>query len=185
MCRLLDALGWKAGEVDYFACGIGPGSFTGLRIGLAAVKGLAFGAKRPVIGIPSLDILAQNTLPLKTDKTVIPVIDAKRNLLYCGFYKIQGGVLKKIKPYLLLPPEGLCRQIKSPAVFLGDALAVHQEAIAKRVKYAEFLDKDYWRLRAGNIINLALERIRRKEITDYFSVKAAYLYPKECQVKRE
>ncbi|MCX5715039.1 MAG: tRNA (adenosine(37)-N6)-threonylcarbamoyltransferase complex dimerization subunit type 1 TsaB, partial [Candidatus Omnitrophica bacterium] len=75
--RTLDSLGWDIAEVDYFACGIGPGSFTGVRIGLAAIKGFAFGLKKPVIAIPSLDIMALNCASIKGDKTIIPVIDAK------------------------------------------------------------------------------------------------------------
>ncbi|MCX5698011.1 MAG: tRNA (adenosine(37)-N6)-threonylcarbamoyltransferase complex dimerization subunit type 1 TsaB [Candidatus Omnitrophica bacterium] len=181
----IDALGWDIGDIDYFACGTGPGSFTGVRIGLAVIKGLAFGSKKPVIGIPSLDIMALNAAFIKTDKTIIPVIDAKRNLIYCGFYKIKDGSLRKIKPYMLLSPEDLLKKIKPQDVLFGDALIAHSEILTKRGKTANFLDKDHWSLQARNIIPLALERIRKKSFGDTFSVKPVYLYPKECQIKQK
>ncbi len=179
----IDALGWDIGDIDYFACGIGPGSFTGLRIGLAVIKGLAFGSNKPVIGIPSLDIMALNAASIKTDKAVIPVIDAKRNLIYCGFYEIKDGKLKKTRPYMLVSPEDLSKKIKPQDILLGDALIAHRETLTKRAKSANILDKDYWNLQARNIIPLALERIRKNSFGDSFSVKPIYLYPKECQVR--
>src|SRR4030042_6175727 len=58
--RALDSLGWKVSDIDYFACGLGPGSFTGLRVGLAAIKGMSWALNKHIIGISTLDILAKN-----------------------------------------------------------------------------------------------------------------------------
>ena len=79
--RVLHALGWEPEDIDYFACGIGPGSFTGMRVGVATVKGLAWGLKKPIAGIPTLDILAQN-VRADNNTHIIPVIDAKRSMVY-------------------------------------------------------------------------------------------------------
>ncbi|MCM8795553.1 MAG: tRNA (adenosine(37)-N6)-threonylcarbamoyltransferase complex dimerization subunit type 1 TsaB, partial [Candidatus Omnitrophica bacterium] len=54
--RVLKALGWKVEDLDYLACGLGPGSFTGIRIGLSTIKGLGFALNKPLIGIPTLDV---------------------------------------------------------------------------------------------------------------------------------
>src|SRR3990167_8720388 len=62
--KVLDALGWRINDIDYFACGLGPGSFTGMRVGIATVKGLAFSLNKPVVGISTLDILARNAATL-------------------------------------------------------------------------------------------------------------------------
>ncbi|MDD5611348.1 MAG: tRNA (adenosine(37)-N6)-threonylcarbamoyltransferase complex dimerization subunit type 1 TsaB, partial [Candidatus Omnitrophica bacterium] len=66
-------------DIDYFACSLGPGSFTGIRIGISTCKGFALGLDKPLLGIPSLDILAKN-VSTKEEALVCPLIDARRNL---------------------------------------------------------------------------------------------------------
>jgi len=180
--RVLDSFGWRAQDIDYFACGIGPGSFTGIRVGIAAIKGLSWAANKPVIEIPSLDLLAMNAKD--TDKPVIPVIDAKRNLIYCSVYKKKNGMIRKIKPYMLLSEKELFKIIKSGAIILGDAIGLYKERIQLNSKGAIFLDKDYWYPKARNIAALALGKIKDKKLSDAFSVKPIYLYPKDCQIRK-
>lgn len=179
--RALDALGWRAGDIDYFACGLGPGSFTGMRVGLSAIKGFAWSLKKPVVGISTLDILARNASPVAGP--VVPIIDAKRGLIYCSIYRIKKGILKRTAPYLLLNEDELLKKIPRNAVLLGDAVSLYQENISRKIKGIKMLDKDYWYPRARNIIALALERIKQRDTKDAFSVLPIYLYPKECQVK--
>lgn len=179
--RALDALGWSIGDIDYFACGIGPGSFTGIRVGVAAIKGLAWPFKKPIIGISSLDILSRNALPCK--KTVVPLVDARRNLVYCSIYRAKGKALKKIAPYMLLSIEELFKKIKGEAVLLGDAAALYREKLLLSLPQADILDKDYWYPKGRNIIPLALEKIKAKELGSVFDIKPIYLYPKDCQIR--
>ena len=98
--RVLDALGWKVSDIDYFACGLGPGSFTGIRVGMSAIKGLAFSVNKPVVGVPTLDILAANAA--KRKGYISPVVDAKRKLIYTATYKQDRGKLKRVSAYRLL-----------------------------------------------------------------------------------
>ncbi len=180
--RILDALGWDIKEIDYFACGLGPGSFTGIRVGVAAVKGLSWAAGKPIIGIPTLDILANK---LKTPQTTIaPVIDAKRGLIYTSVYKRNNGSLKRAAPYMLLNEDDLCRRIKPNTILLGDALSIYKEKITKNIRGAVILDKDYWYPDGHNIIELALEKARAKKFNTAFDVEPIYLYPKECQIRK-
>lgn len=109
--RALDALGWQIKDIDYFACGMGPGSFTGLRIGLATIKGLAWSLDKPVIGIPTLDILACNAL--KIEGLVVPFVDAKRGLVYSSVYKSSNGLLKRMMPYMLINPQDLLNKLSN------------------------------------------------------------------------
>ena len=180
--RALDALNLEAGDFDYFACGLGPGSFTGMRVGLATIKGLSWSTAKPIVGISTLDILALNAP--ESDKTIIPVIDAKRNLIYSCSYKNIRGKLKKISPYALLSKEALFKKIKSPSVLFGDALNLYRDDILKNVRNATLLDKDYWYPCGRSIINIALERIKEKKLDSPFSVNPIYIYPKECQIKK-
>jgi tRNA threonylcarbamoyladenosine biosynthesis protein TsaB len=197
--KVLDALGWYISEVDYFACGLGPGSFTGMRVGLATIKGLSWATKRPVIGISTLDILAQNVNPAPhpnpkegsftrcgvkdIDKDIIPIIDAKRNLIYCSIYKNKNKNLSRIKPYMLLSREEFFRIAKPDSIIFGDAVNPFKEEIMRRIRGVNILDKDSWYPKAHNIIALTLERIKNKKFNNPFNLKPIYLYPKECQIK--
>jgi len=175
--RILDRLGWRVGDIDYFTCGLGPGSFTGLRVGIAAIKAVAWAQKKPVVGISTLDILAaavgDNARP------VAPIIDARRGLVYCAIYKNN----KRTSPYMLLDEKGLLTKIKSGSIIFGSGVNLYKEGLLKKVKGLTILERDYWYPKAHNIVNLSLERIRNKKITDAFGIKPIYLYPKECQVR--
>lgn len=178
--RVIEASGWKPREINYFACGLGPGSFTGLRIGVAAIKGLAFGLNKPVLGVSTLDILALNA---DNDGIIIPAVDAKRNLLYCAVYKKHNREVKKISPYMLLSAQEFIKKAPKKSVILGDALAVYKEEFLRGIRGAGFLDKDYWFPRGRNIIYWALKQIEKKKINNSFKIKPIYLYPKECQIR--
>lgn len=180
--RVLDAVNLDVRDIDYFACGLGPGSFTGIRTGVATIKGLSWVTDKPVIGISTLDILAQNVKD--TDKQIIPVIDAKRNLIYSSIYKKKAGSLKKVSPYMLIGEKELCKRAGKNSIILGDAISLYGDGFAKNIKGAEILDKDYWYPKAHNLIALALEKIKAKKFSDAFNIKPIYLYPKECQIKK-
>lgn len=182
--RVLDATGLEIKNIDYFACGLGPGSFTGVRIGLSTIKALAFSLNKPVVGISTLDILAKNTK--STDGHIIPIIDARRNLIYCSIYKIKKGALKRIAPYMLLTIDEFLKKLKNikQVEMLGDAVGLYKEIILKNIKNVIILDKDHWYLKAHNIIELAQEKIKHKEFDNPFKIKPIYLYPKECQVRQ-
>lgn len=180
--RTLDAVGLQIGDIDYFACGLGPGSFTGVRIGLSTIKGFAWALNKPVIGISTLDILARDIVNIN-EKPVVPAIDAKRGLIYCSVYKVKKGAQKRIAPYMLLTQEEFFKKIKpNPAVF-GDATELYKAGILKNIKGAIILEKDYWYPKGHNIIALALERIKEKKFKSPMDVNPIYLYPKECQIK--
>jgi tRNA threonylcarbamoyl adenosine modification protein YeaZ len=179
--RLTSALGLKIADIDYFACGLGPGSFTGMRIGLATIKGLSVVRNKPVIGISTLDILAKNA-PV-SERLIVTALDARRALIYCGTYKYTQGNLKRKSPYALLTLDELVKNIPAKAVILGDAVGLYQEVLASRIKQAVLLDKDYWLPQAHNLMELALAKIKAGQFTSPQAVKPIYLYPKECQIK--
>jgi len=181
--RTLDALDLEINDLDYFACGLGPGSFTGMRVGLSTMKGLGWASNKPLIGISTLDILAMNALPC-SQENVIPVIDAKRSLIYSCFYKNTNSFLKKTSSYMLISKEELLKKIKQPAVIFGDALNLYKEDILKSAPQSVLLDKDKWYPKAHNIVKLALLRIKNKKFDDLLKINPIYVYPKECQIKK-
>jgi tRNA threonylcarbamoyladenosine biosynthesis protein TsaB len=203
--RILDNLQLEPEDIDYFAAGLGPGSFTGIRIGLSVIKGFAYALKKPVIGISSLDILALNAKQLLnpnygilrdfknrasgnmfsvSEVRICPIIDAKRNLVFASLYTIKDGSLKRTMPYKLISVDDLLKKLPSGVVFLGDALKLYKDRIKLKIKKAILLDQDYWYPKAENIIELARERIRLKKIDNLKTIHPLYLYPKECQIRK-
>lgn len=190
--RVLDAAGWAVEDIDYFACGTGPGSFTGMRIGVATVKGLAWALGRPVAGVPTLDILAQNVR--SENACIIPVIDARRNMVYYSVYRRRGALLKRLAPYALTPVGELIKKVSPilskqagrgslPNIVLGDGLAIYREEILRGIRGSSAADKDAWYPQGNSIVTLALKAIAEKKLSDAFRIKPLYLYPRECQVR--
>ena len=180
--RALDALGRSIGDIDYFACGLGPGSFTGVRVGMSTIKGFAWSINKPVLGISTLDILAKNIKI--NDGFIVPIIDAKRNLIYSSIYKAKRGTLKRIMPYMLLTKDEFFKKAKPYSIVLGDAVGLYKEDILRNIKGVNLLDKDCWYPKAHNIITLALEKIKAKNWDNAFDIRPIYLYPQECQIRK-
>ncbi|MFA4984444.1 MAG: tRNA (adenosine(37)-N6)-threonylcarbamoyltransferase complex dimerization subunit type 1 TsaB [Candidatus Omnitrophota bacterium] len=182
---VLDAAGLKAGDIDYFACGVGPGSFTGLRIGIATVKGMSWPLRKPVVAISSLDILSRNADTARGE--VIPMLDARRGLVYCAIYNRKNNVFRKKGADMLFSPAELFAKTANAGIFLGDGVSLLGSQILSKVKNAVILDRDFWYPRPHNIVKLALEKITRgkSNLSDAFGVKPQYLYPKECQIRKK
>ncbi|MDD5166487.1 MAG: tRNA (adenosine(37)-N6)-threonylcarbamoyltransferase complex dimerization subunit type 1 TsaB [Candidatus Omnitrophica bacterium] len=180
--RVLDALGWDIDDIDYFACGLGPGSFTGIRVGVSTMKALSWSLKKPVIGISTLDIVAGN-LNL-ADASLAVVSDARRGLVYSAIYKIKNTGLRRASPYMLSSVEEFCRKIKNNTVIVGDALGLYKEKIMLNTKSTVIPDKDYWYPKGHSIIKLARQRLEARELNNAFGIEPIYLYPKECQIRK-
>ncbi|MFA4854675.1 MAG: tRNA (adenosine(37)-N6)-threonylcarbamoyltransferase complex dimerization subunit type 1 TsaB [Candidatus Omnitrophota bacterium] len=179
--RALSAAELKIADIGYFACGLGPGSFTGMRIGLATIKGLSIVRDKPVIGIPTLDILARNALP--EDALIVPALDARRGLIYCCSYKNERGLLRRKSEYALLSLDEFIKKFNRHPVILGDAVSVYGDKMLSGMKGARLLDKDYWFPAPRNLMDLALAKIKAGQFSSALTVKPIYLYPKECQIK--
>ena len=120
--RALAMAGKPLSAMDRLAVTIGPGSFTGLRIGIGTVKGLAMGADLPVVGVSTLKTIAYNALP--TPYLIAPIMDARRNQVYNALYRGEG--LEEIVPPRALGIDELVRELQEPTVFVGDGVAPHQ-----------------------------------------------------------
>ena len=95
----------KIADIDCFAVSVGPGSFTGLRIGVTTVKGLAYALKKKIVAVPTLDAIAANAGDFRG--IVCPVLNARKNKVYACIYRSDGKSIKKISRYLLLPLDEL------------------------------------------------------------------------------
>jgi tRNA threonylcarbamoyladenosine biosynthesis protein TsaB len=180
----------KLRDIDGICIGKGPGSFTGLRIGITAVKALAYVAEKPVVAISSLDILAQNLAKSLTSKDksiyaqICTIIDAKQNKVYACIYQAKDGKIKKDTKYSLLKIEDFLKRLKGNVIFTGDGIAVYKEKILKNKKIKPTFSKEtFWYPKVDDAIGCALERFKNRALEDISSLTPLYLYPKECQVK--
>ncbi len=167
--------------LDGFAVGLGPGSFTGLRVGISTVKGLAMVCKKPIIGISTLDILAAN-IPIK-NMQICTIIDAKRNNVYYCLYK-NNSRLRKLASYGLIDINQLIKKIKEDTIFTGDGLSIFEQLIKDTLgKRAFMAERQDWVPSAKNLVILAKERFESRKFDDPDKLAPLYLYPKECQIK--
>jgi len=118
--RLLADCGLAPSDLEGLAVSVGPGSFTGLRVGLATVKGLAMALDLPIAPVPTLDALAAR-LPF-ADAPVCPILDARKNEVYLSLYRWRGDRMCREREYLALPPELAAAGLTAPLILLGDGI---------------------------------------------------------------
>lgn len=129
---LIQECGIKWVDIAGIAVGLGPGSFTGLRIGMATAKGLAFASVIPLIGVSTLDSFACKQ---KTSKRICSIIDARKKEVYSAFYKtdkVSGRVVRE-SDIFALTPEKLAEQITEPVMFVGDGVNSYGEFLKDKL----------------------------------------------------
>lgn len=172
---------WSA--VDAVAVSIGPGSFTGLRIGLATAKGLVMATGTKLVGIGTLDGLATQ-LHNTGELLICPVLDARKKEVYSGFYKCDSqGVPRRQGDYLVLSPEALCERIAEPVVLLGDGAAVYGDLFREKLgDFLKTIPSNVYFPRAATIGLLALEKFRENEFLDPEGAEPLYIRPSEAEL---
>src|SRR2546422_2079752 len=130
--RLLGDAGWSVRDLEGLAVSVGPGSFTGLRIGLSTVKGLALALTVPIAAVPTLDAMA-TLLPFAA-LPVCPVLDARKREVYASLYRWDGADMRREWNYLALAPADLARRLDEPVIVLGDAADQVDSPHARRIR---------------------------------------------------
>ena len=125
--QALSAAGLSCADMDCFAAVAGPGSFTGVRIGVCAVKGLAHAAGKPCARVHSLEALAMNFFGF--DGLACPILDARRGQVYCAAYDMAGGLPKKVLEPDALPLGEFIERLPAGRrlMFLGDGVGAYEE----------------------------------------------------------
>ena len=185
--KLLDSAGIKFSQIDGYAIALGPGSFTSLRVGLSTIKAFAMGTGKPVVGIPSLDIVARG-VDLGDCDEICVINDARREKVYTCLYGPNGRRID----YLLTSIDDVLEKVHGKTLFVGDAIGIYRKNIeAAYQKYTSkknssckcfFADEKWWYPRATVMAALAYERFQNKEYDDAASLLPLYLYPQDCQV---
>ena len=182
----IDTVMGKAGliisQLDGFAVSIGPGSFTGLRIGITTIKGLAFSLNKPVVGVSSLETLAFQCK--QSPYLICPAIDARKHEIYFCHYRYQNGKLKKEGPERVASPAAALRGIREHCVFVGNGAKLYQKLISIELgDLAHFVAESRHTLQAAAVARLSLSRFKRQETDDVHLLVPHYIRQSDAELK--
>lgn len=182
--RMLRDAGIGLDALSGLAVSIGPGSFTGLRIGLSTVKGLAYATGLPVVGISTLEALACTVA--FAGAQVCPVLDARKQEVYAALFRCRSGAPVRIMEDAALAPEALCAKIRRPTIFLGDGLAVYGELFRRLLGERMLVPPPPSRgARPAWVAELGRQRLLRGERDAVDALVPRYLRPSEAELKRQ
>ncbi len=177
----LKILGLTADDIDIFAASEGPGSFTGVRIGAATIKGLAFGKNKPCIGVSTIEALAYNLKGLRG--IACPVMNARRNQVYNALFSISEDKIERLCPDRAISVEELIEELKSKyeKVYLcGDGTFLFDNSdFSFEPTPAPLIEQS-----AFSVACVALEKFKRGEVTTDTALSPTYLRPSQAERER-
>ena len=174
-------------DVDAIAVAMGPGSFTGLRIGAATAKGLGLALDKPVIPVPTVDGLAYQLFGVSS--LICPMMDARRKQVYTGFYRFHGDQMEVVKEQCAQSVQDTLEQLKAygePVIFLGDGVPVYRKEIEEAMGAdAVFAPAHANRQRAGAVGALAEVYYRKGIWQSAAAFAPEYLRKSQAERERE
>ena len=182
--NLLKNLQLTIKDIDGFVVCKGPGSFTGLRIGMSMIKGLSQGGQKPFVSISSLDGLAYNMA--YTDGIICPILDALRDNVYTALYSFEGDRLVKHTDYLALHIDELIELLKEynkSVTFIGDAVGKFKDKLKESFDKVYFAPKHLNIVRASSLGELGSNLLEQGIHDDIYTSSPIYL--RKSQAERE
>ncbi len=181
----LKRLSLSVDDIDLFALSEGPGSFTGVRIGAATLKGLAFGKNKPCVGISALEALALNLS--MANGILSPVMNARRSQVYNALFKCEDGRITRLtedRAIAVADLENELDKFEIPIYICGDGDFLLYESETKRKNYA--FVPELLRHQNGYSVGLAgLKKFESGEITNDLVIAPTYLRPSQAERTRE
>ena len=172
--------------VDLLVCTIGPGSFTGLRIGISTVKGLALATGKPVVGVSTLDALALNVVPLS--RTICPMLDAGKKQVYTAIYRMgRKDIPEKTGEEMIANVEKFLRNLdrEEEIIFVGDGAIKYRDLIKEILPEISVLAPGHHHfIRAAAVGMLGVRKFNDGDILNYITFTPLYLRPSGAEAKR-
>jgi tRNA threonylcarbamoyladenosine biosynthesis protein TsaB len=169
-------------DIGAIAVDVGPGLYTGLRVGISSAKALAHALRLPMIGVPSLDLLA---FPLRhTDRTIVCVIDARRGEVFHATYRPSPGGVQRLGAPQVGPPADLVTDLlvtTSEVLLVGDG-AIRYQHLFEDVKRVEVADHGLAHPLASSLVELAHARALREEFVGPHEVVPLYLRKPDAEI---
>lgn len=184
--EVLKSLKLAPSDIDIYAAVTGPGSFTGLRIGVTTVKALTYALQKPAVGIPSLDALA-NAVGCPEDTIICPMMDARNNQVYTALYKFHNGILENLTGYMGVHISELVRQLEQKydaarILFTGDGVMLHKDFLKIELNTrCTFMPDFMLQQMAASAAQLAIPAAMRGETVDSMELTPFYLRPSQAE----
>jgi tRNA threonylcarbamoyladenosine biosynthesis protein TsaB len=179
--QLLSDTGLQLTDLDALAVVLGPGSFTGLRVGVATVKGLALAMGKPVLGVSTLQTLAMQ-VPFPRHPLCV-LLDARKNEVYVGLYRWEGGRPVPIRPEMVIAPEQLLEALEGETLFTGDGSVAYRTLISRRIgSRAHFVPWSLHPPRASGAAVLALAALREGGTIPLAQLAPRYIRLSEAEI---
>lgn len=175
---LLRECGATINDVHLIAVSIGPGSFTGLRIGMATAKGLAFSARKPIVGVPTLDAFVQLHVP--SSLRMRPILDARKNEVFTALYDEDG---RKLSPEINIKPEMLMERlmVDAPLLVMGDGARRYRD-IFERVPGINFASPEKDDPRPATVALVGRRLFLEGHVQDVDSLVPLYIRPSDAEL---
>lgn len=184
---MLDMTGMDAADIDLYAASVGPGSFTGLRIGVVTVKGFAYAHKKPVCGIMTLDALAYSMPDFKG--IISPMLDARNNQVFTALYRKENDRLEKILPETGIHIDEWADKLDSfneDVLILGDAVSLHFGRLKSRLNEKVIrASNELSYTRAAAVALLAEKAYGNGQYESAFDLKPMYLRKSQAERMKE
>ena len=181
--ELCQKRGWKPGELREVYVSVGPGSFTGLRIGITLAKTLAFATGAKLVAVPSMRVLVENASG--EAKHAIVVLDAKREQVFTArFERVEGNWVERESAHVEALAAMLGRAPR-PVELIGEGIEYHRQFIPAGDGGIVIAPQERWRARAGVLAKLGRELAREEKFVDPFVLEPIYIRPPEAQEKLE
>jgi len=183
--QLLRDCNLKAGDLDLIAVGKGPGSFTGVRIGVSAAKGLAWAAEKPVLGVSTLEAMAVQLLP--REGVICPVMDARRAQVYNALFAAEGGALTRLAPDRAISLEDLGAELESlekPIFLVGDGAGLCYNTLSGTLPSLRLPPPHLCQQRASGVALAARARALAGETDTAAGLAPNYIRPSQAERER-
>lgn len=181
---VLDQADLTLAAIDAFVVTRGPGSFTGLRIGISTVKGLAMATGKPMVGISTLSVLAHQAEGNST--LICPVIDARRNELYWSLFQRSETDLQIRMPETVGPADQISAQIDAPCMFIGNGVPLYQELLQEKINQpVHWASPEKGRIQPAVVARLGLKKIEAGQTDDIMTFGPVYLRKSDAEISLE
>jgi tRNA threonylcarbamoyladenosine biosynthesis protein TsaB len=181
--RLTGAHGWRPKDLDEVYVSAGPGSFTGLRVGVTVAKTLAFALGCRLVAVPSTAVLARNA-PGEARQTII-VLDAKRGQIFTARYAPDGTGITEVEAPHLDTLAAMLERAPRPVHLIGEGIPYHRAAVAADDPSIVVTDEGVWAARAAAVAEIGRAMALRGEFTDADRLTPIYIRRPEAEEKWE
>ncbi len=180
--RILKSVNLSLKDIDAFAVGTGPGSFTGLRIGVTTFKTLAWSLRKPLKGVPSLMALARQFAYFRG--RICPMIDARKKEVYWAVFEGYGdGSIRLVHPYSVSSPDIVARNVSDVTVFCGDGWLLYRDFFRERLADKVFEPgPECHVIRASSLASIAAEGLSEGKGDNPVTMVPVYVRPSEAEI---